>query len=106
MFQAIQMTSDLAELKIASGDPGCPNCNCGTLRPTTISAVFWRGDDAMMIRGIPALGCGGCGEEFISDDTAIELDRIKGMGFNGTATATYTTIPVYTLASVSMGSGG
>ena len=48
---------------------------------SSFSAVFWRGYYAFMWRGIPALGCGGCGEEFISDDTAIELDRIKGMGF-------------------------
>jgi YgiT-type zinc finger domain-containing protein len=64
---------------------GCPRCGGGPVEERTISSVFWRGEAAIMIRDVPAMICTHCGEDFISDATARELDRIRNTGFAGGA---------------------
>lgn len=82
---------------------GCPACGAGPLRNGKVSSVFWRGDQALMVQGIPAIVCESCGEDFISDDTAIALDWIKGSGFSKSGSGSkarlgavrYMTVPVF-----------
>jgi YgiT-type zinc finger domain-containing protein len=73
----------------------CPRCGAGPLHASMVSSVFWHGDRAVMIRGIPATVCTACGEDFISDATAAELDRIRGHGFDGSAADSYVTVPAF-----------
>lgn len=82
---------------------GCPACGAGPLRSGKVSSMFWRDDQALMVQGIPAVVCESCGEDFISDDTAIALDWIKGSGFSKTSSGSgprlgavrYMTVPVF-----------
>jgi YgiT-type zinc finger domain-containing protein len=84
---------------------GCPRCGSGPLKPSMVSSVFWRGDNALMIRNIPAFVCMACGEDFINDETVIELDRIKGLGFDGANAESYARIPVFTLGAQKSAAG-
>ncbi len=74
---------------------GCPRCGGGPVEERAISSVFWRGEGAIMIRDVPAMICTHCGEDFISDATARELDRIRNTGFAGGASDDQICMPVF-----------
>ncbi len=94
MSHAINMQTMDRRIDDASAVPGCPNCGAGPLASRTVDTLFWQGERPVMIRGIPALLCMGCGEEFISDDTAARLDGMKRDGFLGPV-AEHLTVPVF-----------
>lgn len=73
----------------------CPKCGGGPLSERTVDSIFWRGQDAVMIRDIPAMACQSCGEDFIDDRTVVHLDRMKGEGFSGSANTEFIRIPVF-----------
>ena len=83
------------------GFHGCPCCGAGPLQERSVSSVFWLGEKALMVRGVPAMVCTACGEDFISHATATELDRIRGAGFNGSVSDVHVSIPVFDFGKIS-----
>ena len=77
----------------------CPSCG-GPAQSRTVSSVFWHGEEAFMIRGVPAMICATCGEDFISDATARELDRIREIGIGGATSNLRISLPVFNFGSV------
>lgn len=67
--------------------------------------MFWRGTEALMVRSIPAVFCTRCGEEFVSEATATELERIRAAGFNGSGPEAWVSIPVFSFGRTSGGAG-
>jgi YgiT-type zinc finger domain-containing protein len=94
MYHAFEPVAEDTAPYLIKGFPGCPSCGAGPLRKSTVNSIFWRGDTPLMVRGIPANVCTACGEDFLSDATVIELDRIRGIGFDGSATDCYVKVPV------------
>ena len=56
----------------------CDRCGDGLLREQSIQTAFWRSGGLVVIRNIPAMVCGACGEEYVADRTALALDRMRG----------------------------
>jgi YgiT-type zinc finger domain-containing protein len=73
----------------------CTRCGEAGLVADTISSAFWRGGGLVVIDAIPALVCGGCREEYISDDTAVALDNMRGTGFNFERASRHMEVPVF-----------
>ena len=55
----------------------CDRCDYGVLVEQPIKTAFWRGHSLVVIQNIPAMVCAACGEEYVSDETAIRLDRLR-----------------------------
>lgn len=72
----------------------CDRCQNGVLSESRIQTAFWRGQGLVVIRNIPAMVCSLCGEEFVSDRTAIGLDRMRGAGFTAMGSAERMIVPV------------
>ena len=81
----------------------CSRCGEAGLAPDTISTAFWRTGDLLVIDGIPALICVGCGEEYIADDTAVTLDRMRGAGFDLEKANRLMEVPVFRFAGFRSG---
>lgn len=73
----------------------CTKCGAGKIAEQAISIAFWQGMNPCLIRDIPALVCGACGEEFISDHTAMKLDLMRGNGFRRADAAEFIEVPVF-----------
>lgn len=76
----------------------CERCGKGALVARPIQSAFWRGAGLFVIRNIPAMVCTACGEEYISDRTAIGIDRMRGAGFTAMRTAERMIVPVLDFA--------
>lgn len=63
----------------------CPACGIAALRPCTVSSIFWREQNALMVHNIPALVCASCGADFIAEATARGLEGIKARLSEGLA---------------------
>ncbi len=72
----------------------CDRCGTGLLTEASIRSAFWRGEELVVIRAIPALVCPVCGEEYVADRTALGLDRIRAAGFTGARVADRMIVPV------------
>lgn len=77
------------------GPVTCSRCHGGALRPERISTAFWQGEGLVVIRGIPAMVCVDCGEQFIDDRTARGLDRMHGEGFSELQARNHMVVPVF-----------
>lgn len=80
------MKSSLGSLEDATGtvpveQMPCDRCGGGVLSPQRVKIAFWSGDGLVVVRNIPAMVCGTCGEEYLSDHAAMGLDRMRGEGF-------------------------
>lgn len=72
----------------------CDRCEQGLLTEQSIRTAFWRGEGLVVIRNIPAMVCPTCGEEYVSDRTAIGLDRMRGNGFFTVSSVESMSVPV------------
>jgi hypothetical protein len=72
----------------------CDRCEDGILSAQPIQSAFWRGMGLVVIRNIPAMICPICGEEYVSDQTAIGLDRMRGAGFTAMGSVERMIVPV------------
>ena len=75
--------------------PLCKRCELGGLQPKHIETAFWRNGGLMVIRNIPAMVCPTCGEEYVSDETALGLDRMRGNGFLPNSASERMIVPVF-----------
>jgi hypothetical protein len=73
----------------------CTKCGAEKLSEQGISIAFFHGANPCLIRDIPALVCGACGEEFINDDTAMKLDMMRGKGFDSADALETIKVPVF-----------
>lgn len=72
----------------------CPACG-GKVAFALVSAVLWEGDTLSVVRGVPALVCGACHDQFFADDTVMRLDLLRAGGFADTPRVTEMTVPVF-----------
>lgn len=76
----------------------CAKCGSQDIVAKEISTAFWGGMslvDLRVIRNIPALACLSCGEEFISDQTAMTIDMMRGGGLRPADAETIIQVPVF-----------
>lgn len=55
----------------------CDRCGEGTLTRHDIVTAFWYEERLMVVQDIPGMICTTCGEEYVSDETAVRLDQLK-----------------------------
>lgn len=83
--------------------PVCPWCGHAGQSPHSISMAFWRGTGLFVIRDIPAMACDGCKEQYLSDETILGLDRMRGEGLTADRLVEALMVPVYRFSSASGG---
>lgn len=83
----------------------CNRCGDGRLAPERVKIAFWRDDALVVIRGVPAMVCGTCGEEYVSDEAALGLDRMRGEGFESHGVADRMIVPVVDFVDPGCGRG-
>lgn len=81
----------------------CPACGEADLVASPITTVFHAQGSLAVIRDIPAMVCPICHEEYLDDQTAMQLDLMRGANFAGETPAETMTVPVY---SFRVGDGG
>jgi YgiT-type zinc finger domain-containing protein len=86
-----------ASLTIDEGaEPGtCACCGGDKFHLVTSRTAFWHGDRLVIVDGIPALACDGCGERYYEDRTAMVLDLMRGRGFPAEAATAEMVVPVF-----------
>ena len=84
-----------ADLFPESTAPLCKRCELGELQPKRIETAFWRDGGLVVIRNIPAMVCPTCGEEYVADQTALCIDRMRGDGFAPQCASGQMIVPVF-----------
>lgn len=79
----------------AAGVGDCPTCGKADLVASPISTVFRTTESLAVIRGIPAMVCPACREEYLDDQTATRLDIMRGRGFGRESPVATMSVPVY-----------
>lgn len=72
----------------------CSACG-GPLVPTQARSAFWFDERLVVVEGIPALECPGCGERFFDDAVAIRLDLLRGTRFPDRLASAELRVPVF-----------
>jgi YgiT-type zinc finger domain-containing protein len=54
----------------------CPNCRSDKAQIRYRNRVFVRGDDLMVITGVPVIACPDCGQDFLTAATLHALDAM------------------------------
>ncbi len=57
----------------------CAHCGSAKLELRYVTRSFGRGDDLLVIEGIPLWSCPACGESYFTARTMHELERIKAL---------------------------
>ena len=57
--------------------------------------TLWYGDDLVVVEGVPARVCTGCGETFYEDDAVARMERLVAGGSNRPAPARTIEVDVY-----------
>ena len=79
----------------ASLAPLCKRCELGELQPKRIETALWSKGGLVVVRNIPAMVCPTCGEEYVADQTALGLDRMRGNGFAPQSASDRMIVPVF-----------
>ena len=74
---------------------GCLNCGHNRLSGNRVSTGFWQRGAFVVIRDIPALVCPVCHEEYLSDQTARSLARMRRDGLSPDKAAKRIEVPVF-----------
>ena len=91
----IKPTKDITQADAALDQAGtCPGCG-GKVAFAHVSAALWEGDALSVVRGVPALVCGACHEQFFADDTVMRLDLMRAGGFASAPMVTEIIVPVF-----------
>ncbi|MBI3953065.1 MAG: type II toxin-antitoxin system MqsA family antitoxin [Chloroflexi bacterium] len=51
----------------------CVICRHGETRPGRMAVLLTRGSMTLVVKGVPALVCGNCGEEYVNEETTRSL---------------------------------
>ena len=82
-----------------TGTPAtCTACQSGRLVPERVKSAFWDDARLVVVEDIPALVCTACGEQYLDDRTALQLDLLKGSGFPTEKARRTMTVPVFAFA--------
>ena len=76
----------------------CDFCG-GTLTPSEKTLEFWRGEELIVIRNVPADVCQQCGEGYFSAEVSRKLDLFIGQDFR-CEPENYLTVPQYTAEQI------
>ncbi len=76
-------------------DLTCSACSSGRLVPDRVKSAFWDDERLVVVEDIPALVCNTCGEQYLDDEAALQLDLMKGRGFPKEKAAREITVPVF-----------
>ena len=82
---------------LAETSAGCTQCGKGELHAKRISTALWEEERLVVVEGILAMVCSGCGERFFDDETAVRLDLLRGAGFPAAKACGELRVPVFTL---------
>ena len=55
----------------------CPFCGSAKLHHRLVTRSFGKGDNLLLIEGIPSITCGNCGESYFTAATMHEIERVK-----------------------------
>lgn len=94
IMQADAEMQSVPDHKARDHGGACPACG-GKAAFAHVSAVLWEGDALSVVRGVPALVCGACHDQFFADDTVMRLDLMRAGGFAGAPMVTEMTVPVF-----------
>ena len=89
------MKSEPAIDPAAAAAPGCPHCGAADLQEEEISSAYWLGGRLVVVEGIPALVCQGCGERLYADGVVMALDLMRGRGFPDGEAVRHLHVPVF-----------
>mgnify|MGYP006280971469 CR=1 FL=1 len=73
----------------------CQLCGAEALEEQRIRLALWEADRLVVVEEVPALVCGGCGERFYDDETAMRLDMLRGTGFPSARAVREMTVDVF-----------
>jgi YgiT-type zinc finger domain-containing protein len=74
----------------------CVTCGHSPLARERVRSAFWEGARLVVVEGIPAFSCGGCGERFYDDATSAALQRMRQEGFPAGKARCEVVVPVFT----------
>ena len=80
---------------VGATDASCSACSSDKLVPDRVKTAFWEGECLIVVEDIPALVCTTCGEQYLDDETALQLDLMKGGGFPKEKVVREMTVPVF-----------
>ncbi|MDQ2088919.1 type II toxin-antitoxin system MqsA family antitoxin [Marimonas arenosa] len=89
--------------RTAAEQAGCAACSGGALARQDIKTAFWEGERLIVVDDIPALVCQNCGEQYYEDQTAMQLDLMRGAGFSADKATRTMTVPVFTFTATGSG---
>lgn len=83
-------------------------CQCGSTQGHVagLRSVFWQGDGLIVVEGIPALVCDGCGEPYYDDETTVRLDLLRGGAYPGAQPRGRIEVPVFEFDNLPASGGG
>lgn len=73
----------------------CTGCGGNDIHAAEVRSAFFEGERLVVVEGIPALVCDGCGEHFYDDATVVVLDLLRGEGFPERAARSELRVPVF-----------
>lgn len=78
-----------------SAPAACGQCGGSDLVSDTVRSAFFEGERLVVVEGIPALVCRGCGAQYFDDQTVMVLDLLRGDGFPADRAAAEMSVPVF-----------
>jgi len=55
----------------------CAHCGSKSLSTKRVTRSFGKGENLLVIEGIPLVSCGNCGESYFTAATMHEIERVK-----------------------------
>lgn len=86
--------------EVAAAAATCSRCGHMGLTASTMSTAFWRDGGLLVIEDIPSLTCPACREQYVADETALAIDRMRGSGFDPAAAVGRLNVPVFRFAAM------
>jgi YgiT-type zinc finger domain-containing protein len=75
----------------------CEMCGAGELAGRRVQTALWEDERLVVVEDVPAMVCTACGERFLSDEVAMQLDALRGTGFPPDGARREMTVPVFRL---------
>jgi YgiT-type zinc finger domain-containing protein len=86
----------MSSLELEGSTPNaCEHCGGSDLVSDTVRSAFFEGERLVVVEGIPALVCRGCGAQYFDDRTVMVLDLLRGDGFPADRAAAELNVPVF-----------
>lgn len=55
----------------------CPYCGSAELQQKLVTRSFGKGENLLVIEGIPSITCGNCSESYFTATTMHDIERVK-----------------------------